>query len=46
MQEEDRRRATFADACERFDAALASVGEPGGGISVWPDGFGEAVGLA
>ena len=45
MQEEDRRRQLM-DASERFDAALASVGEPGGGISVWPDGFGEAVGLA
>lgn len=42
--EEDRRQR-LADASERFDAALASVGEPSDGISVWPDGFGEAVGL-
>ena len=42
--EEDRRQQ-LADAFERFDAALASVGEPSDGISVWPDGFGEAVGL-
>ena len=42
--EEDRRQQ-LADASEQFDAALAAVEEPGDGISAWPDGFGEAVGL-
>ena len=39
--EEDRRQR-LADASERFDAALASVEEPGDGIGIWPDGFGDA----
>ena len=39
--EEDRRQQ-LADASERFDAALASVEEPGDGIGIWPDGFGDA----